>query len=183
MRGYVELRMTFSDENASRIITVEYIVINTPFAYNLLLGRPFLNRLGAVASIAHMKMKLPSTEGKMITIKVDQKMARKCYESSLKNRRGTYTVTTQPKESEGIAETDVSNERWFGSTGEVQERKIKGKKFKNDTTLGKELEDKIADVIAVNLNVFAWSSVDMFVIDPDFLCHRLTMDEKVKPVV
>jgi len=33
------------------------------------------------------------------------------------------------------------------------------------------------------MNAFAWSSANMPGIDPDFLCHRLTMDEKVKPVV
>jgi len=48
--------------------------------------------------------------------------------------------------------------------------------------LGKEL-DRIADVISVNMNAFAWSSADMPGIDPDFLCHRLNMDEKVKLVV
>jgi len=33
------------------------------------------------------------------------------------------------------------------------------------------------------MNAFAWSSADMPEIDPDFLCHRLTMDERVKLVV
>ena len=38
-------------------------------------------------------------------------------------------------------------------------------------------------MIARHLDVFAWSSADMHGIDPDFLCHRLTMDSKVRPVV
>ena len=33
------------------------------------------------------------------------------------------------------------------------------------------------------MNAFAWSSMDMPGLDPNFLCNRLTMDEKVKPVV
>jgi len=33
-------------------------------------------------------MKLPSLEGTMITIKFDQKKAKKCYENSLKTREG-----------------------------------------------------------------------------------------------
>jgi len=60
---------------------------------------------------------------------------------------------------------------------------MKGKKFKLSTSLYKEIEYKIVDVISENMNVFAWSSVDMSGIDPYFICHRLTMDEKVKPVV
>jgi len=50
-------------------------------------------------------------------------------------------------------------------------------------SLCKELEDKIVEVILKNMNVFAWSSADMLGIDPDFLCHRLTMDKKAKPIV
>jgi len=49
--------------------------------------------------------------------------------------------------------------------------------------LGKELEDKITKVISRHMNAFAWSSVNMPGIDPDFLCHKLTMNEKVRPVV
>ena len=93
VRGYVELRITFSYENPATTITIKYIVVNISSAYYLLLGRPSLNRLGAVASTTHMKMKLPSSEGGIITIKVDQKMARKCYESNLKNHMGIYAVT------------------------------------------------------------------------------------------
>jgi len=92
--------MTFSDEGAARTIIVKYIIVNASSAYNLLLGQPSLNRLGATTSITHMKMKLPSSEGGIIMIKANQKMARKCYESSLKKRRGTYTITVQPEELE-----------------------------------------------------------------------------------
>jgi len=39
------------------------------------------------------------------------------------------------------------------------------------------------DVIARHMSAFSWSSADMLEIDPDFLCHRLSMDEKVRPVI
>jgi len=91
VRGYVKLRTTFFNDIATRMITIRYIVVNASSAYNLLLGRPSLNILGAVASTTHMKMKLPSSEGGVITIKSNQKTTRKCYESSLKNRRGRRT--------------------------------------------------------------------------------------------
>ncbi|XP_068474782.1 uncharacterized protein [Phaseolus vulgaris] len=86
VRRYIKLRTNFSDDTSTRTITVRYIVVNASSAYNLLLGTPSLNSLGAVASMTHMKMKLPSLEGGVITIRSDQKMSRKCYESSLKNR-------------------------------------------------------------------------------------------------
>jgi len=60
------------------------------------LGRPTLNRIGAVPSTRHMKVKLPSMEGVVITIRSDQKEAKKCYENSLKNKRSVSYITTTP---------------------------------------------------------------------------------------
>jgi len=97
VQGYVEMKTTFSYENAVRTINVKYIIANASFAYNLLLGRPSLNRLGAIALTAHMKMKLPSLEEGVIVIKANQKTTQKCYESSLKNRRGAYAVIILPR--------------------------------------------------------------------------------------
>ena len=40
IRWYVELRTTFFDDIAIRMITIRYIVVNTSFAYNLFFGWP-----------------------------------------------------------------------------------------------------------------------------------------------
>ena len=86
MRGHIELRMTFTDSAASRTANIRYFVVNAPSAYNILLGRPALNRIGAVASSMHMKMKLPSLEGVVITMNSDQKEAKRSYENNLKTK-------------------------------------------------------------------------------------------------
>ncbi len=78
VRGHVELRTIFTDDTASRTTNITYLVVNAPSAYNILLGRSALNRLQVVASTRPMKMKLPSLEGGVITIKSDQKAAKKC---------------------------------------------------------------------------------------------------------
>jgi len=96
VRGYIELRTTFADEAGSRTEKIKYLVVNAPSAYNIMLGRPTLNRIGAIPSTRHMKVKLPSMEGVVITIKSDQKEAKKCYENSLKNKRSVSYVTTTP---------------------------------------------------------------------------------------
>jgi len=66
--------------------------------------------------------------------------------------------------------------------GNVLEREIGGKIFKLGKSLGQAAQDQIAEVIAGHLDAFARSSSDMPDIDPDFLCHRLTMDPQVRPV-
>ena len=96
VRGYIELRTTFTDGAVARTEKIKYLVVNAPSAYNILLGRPTLNRLGAVSSTRHMKLKLPSMEGVVITIKSDQKEARHCYENNLKQQRSVCHVTSTP---------------------------------------------------------------------------------------
>jgi len=73
----LELRTTFADGEPSRTESIRYLVVNANSAYNVLLGRPALNRLNAVASTRHMKMKLLDLSGKVILIKSDQEEARK----------------------------------------------------------------------------------------------------------
>ena len=88
VRGHLELRTTFTDGFASRTKNIRYLVVNAPSTYNILLGRLALNRLRAVASTCHMKMKFPNLSGKVIVIKSDQQEAKRCYENSLKTKRG-----------------------------------------------------------------------------------------------
>jgi len=102
VRGHIKLRTTFTDGTTSRTTSIRYLVVNAPLAQNILLGRPALNRIGEVASTRHMKLKLPSLEGTVITIKSDKKEAKKCYENSLKTKRGVFAVTTHPPREEGV---------------------------------------------------------------------------------
>jgi len=206
-----------------------------------------------------MKMKLPDLSGKVIVIKSDQEEARKCYENSLKTKRGVFMVLEQtplsdsrmelepleeatPAEATPVEATpagvtpieDAHTEGRYGdaspmeevygeaspmkeasgeampdaSDGEtpieedhrnesraesvrdrrpqpvdnVVERHIGGKVFKLGRLLSQEERDEVAAVISHHLDAFTWTAADMPSIDPDFLCHHLTMDAKVRPV-
>jgi len=136
--GHIELKTTFTDGTTSRTANIMYLVVNAPSTYNILLGRPSLNRIGAIASTRHMKMKMPSLEGIVITIKSDQKEAKRCYENSLKTKRGVFTVTTQPPKEEGVTRAEISRERRPEPAEDVLEREISGKMFKLGKSLGQE---------------------------------------------
>ena len=108
--GYLELRTTFTDGTASRTKSIRYLVVNANSAYNILLGRPALNRLRAVPFTRHMKMKLRDLSGKVIVIKSDQEEARKCYENSLKTKRGVVMVIERPLVSGSATELEPIGE-------------------------------------------------------------------------
>jgi len=82
----------------------------------------------------------------------------------------------------GVARAESARERRPEPVGNEVERQIGGKLFRLGKSLDQAEQDQVAEVIARHLDDFAWSTSDMPGIDPDFLCHRLTMDPKVRPV-
>ena len=91
-------------------------------------------------------------------------------------------VTTQPQVVEEATRVEIARERRPEPASEVQEREIEGKMFKLGKSLSQEMQNQIVKVLARHLNAFSWSTSDMLGIDPDFLCHLLTVDPKVRPI-
>jgi len=110
VRGYLELRTTFTDGTTSRTDNIRYLVVNANLAYNILLGRPALNRQRGVAPTCHMKLKLPDLSGRVIVIKSDQQEAKKCYENSLKTKRGVFMVVERPPSADTPMEVEPQEE-------------------------------------------------------------------------
>jgi len=57
---------------------VEFVVVDVPSAYNMILGRPFLSKIRGVLSIYHNVLKFP-VDNEVGNLRGDQQMARKCY--------------------------------------------------------------------------------------------------------
>jgi len=93
-----------------------------------------------------------------------------------------FAVTTQLPREEGVTRATIAREKRPEPAGDVLERETSGKMFKLGKSSSQESQDQVAKVIARHLDAFAWSASDMPGIDPDFLCHRLTMDPQVRPV-
>jgi len=185
VKGCVDLRTTFRDKEDAKTIFIRYIVVNTPSSYNLLLGRPSINKLGAVVSTVHLKMKFPTDDGKVLTLSVNQEVARKCYEDSLRSRRKVaYSVST----TEVVIDPEldprlVHSERRPQPVEKIKEVLIEGKKLRVGGDLSLEQEQQLVQVLKKNLSSFAWSVTDMTGIDPIFLCHKLNINPSAKPKV
>lgn len=48
--GIVNIHVTFGDEPCSKIIITKFMMVDIPSAYNVVIGRPMLNRLRAMVS-------------------------------------------------------------------------------------------------------------------------------------
>ena len=66
-------------------MTVRFLVVDAPSAYNMLLGRPSLNAIKAIPSDYHMMIKFPTTSG-VGMVRVYQRVARECYSASVKKK-------------------------------------------------------------------------------------------------
>jgi len=58
VRGYITLRNVFGSGKQAKAIKIRYLVINAPNFYNIVIGRPSFNRLGALLSTKFLVMKL-----------------------------------------------------------------------------------------------------------------------------
>jgi len=67
--------------------------VNT--SYNALLGRPSLNKLGAIVSTPHLAMKFSTEHGDVAIVYADQRTTRECYVAS---PRLTPTITSSKRD-------------------------------------------------------------------------------------
>ncbi|KAK2427055.1 hypothetical protein QL285_025661 [Trifolium repens] len=97
--GYTTMLTTFGVKDQAKTIKVRYLVVKTPFtSYIIIIGRPAFTTLEAAMSTLYLSIKYSLENGKVGTIKGDQALARRCYESSLKikHRAANTAVSTRP---------------------------------------------------------------------------------------
>ena len=80
--GVVSLRIEAGTFPKQVRTSVEFLVVDCPSAYNVIIGRPTLNKLRAVTSTYHLLVQFPTEHG-IGELKGDQATARECYFASL----------------------------------------------------------------------------------------------------
>ncbi|KAL0453791.1 UNVERIFIED_CONTAM: hypothetical protein Slati_1357200 [Sesamum latifolium] len=98
-RGTIDLPVSMGEEPRRRTTMVKFLVVDTPFAYNVILGRPGLNLFKAVVSTYHQKIKFPTKNG-VGEVSCDQKEARRCYNLSLRKGKQEERVRKGEEETE-----------------------------------------------------------------------------------
>ncbi|XP_022843352.1 uncharacterized protein LOC111366903 [Olea europaea var. sylvestris] len=81
--GIVELPLTLGTGSTQVTEITPFQVVNTPMAYNIILGRPLLNKIQAIVSTFHLTMKFSTGHG-IGVVRGDQTAARQCYVTSIR---------------------------------------------------------------------------------------------------
>ncbi|XP_075483818.1 uncharacterized protein LOC142523976 [Primulina tabacum] len=76
--GEIMLPLTLGSHDLKRTVMTSFTVVDSPSSYNIILGRPAMNELRAVASTYHQKIKFP-VGARVGEVRGDQPSSRKCY--------------------------------------------------------------------------------------------------------
>ena len=83
--GSIQLVLTLGEPPCQATITARFLIVDTPSAYNILLGKPSLNVIKAIPSAYHMIIKFPTEHG-VGMVQGNQRVARECYTASMKQK-------------------------------------------------------------------------------------------------
>ncbi|XP_022846369.1 uncharacterized protein LOC111369122 [Olea europaea var. sylvestris] len=165
--GIVELSLILGIGNTQVTEITPFQVVNTPMAYNIILGRPLLNKIQAIVSTFHLAIKFPTGHG-IGVVRGDQTAARQCYVTSI---RGMSVDVMQ------LADLELDLEP-RGRLAPVEHGKV--------ITIGRDLKanlrEEVIDCLSRNIDIFAWKVEDMPGIDPKVAVYRLNISPGAKPV-
>ncbi|XP_060959308.1 uncharacterized protein LOC133030547 [Cannabis sativa] len=145
--GIIKLALTLGEAPLTTTIMQDFLVVDLPSAYNILLGRPALGLQHIVRSSTTHR-----TRGNGVgVVHGDQMLARDCYHIELQHRKGGHQLMTilvgENEKKEEDLDPRVRDER-------------------NLLKLIQKLEE----------NQFAWSRGDMIGIDPKIIFHHSNVD-------
>ena len=85
MDNTVSLQLMVSSQSYVKATEVDLLIVSTHNnAYNAILGRPSLNKIGVIVSMPYLLMKFPTSQG-VGQVQANQQMARQCCMASLSN--------------------------------------------------------------------------------------------------
>ena len=175
--GSIQLVLTLGEPPCQAMTTARFLVVNAPSAYNMLLGKPFLNAIKAIPSAYHMMIKFPTIHG-VGMVRGDQRAARECYTTSMMQKAVDNVnvdeldmgdeVLTRPEPLEKLEPVSLDDDpehlAYIGSK------------------LAEDLKSLLTQFLKQNRDVFAWKQADMGGIDPTVITHRLNTSPSFIPV-
>ncbi|XP_072054204.1 uncharacterized protein [Arachis hypogaea] len=181
------------DDSLSKTIDIQYLIVECPSPYNVILGRPALTTFRAVVSTFHLCVKFQAQDGKIATLHSDRQQARQCYNTSLKR---SNTGQKYEHEVKAIHTTkEVLSLAKLDPRGDTQERPQPADELQKvsltsrldqGTYIGQALQgqerSELIKLLQANADLFVWTPTDMPDINPDVICHKLAIDQTIRPI-
>ena len=149
---------------------LDFLIVDCPPSYNVIIGRPTLNRWKLAMSTYCLKVKFPTDKG-VGEVKGDQVLARECYQAVLAAKEN-HTWMIEEKEGDKLEALEIV-ELFEGEASRTTRIRM---------TLSPEIRTNLVQFLKENLDVFEWSHEDMLDISPKVIQHKLNVDLEKKPV-
>ncbi|XP_076936980.1 uncharacterized protein LOC143604358 [Bidens hawaiensis] len=155
--GSLMLPLTLRDGERTRTVNLRFSMVQSPSKYNVILGRPGMKALRAVASTVHGCMKFPTPKG----------------------------VATIRSSAEIVASIGMGSKSKRVPKG-IEEWVLNGDYPEQTVRIGSQLTDRgkagLKDMLLQNADVFAWSHEDMTGVPGNLVQHRLDEFHWMEPV-
>ena len=169
-KGIVTLTVIVRTHQKQLTRQLDFLVVDCPSSYNVIIGRPTLNKWKSTTSTYCLKVKFP-TENGIDKVRGDQILARECYQAVLAvGENHTWTIEEEEEDKvETLEEVEL----------------VEGKVTKTTRigmTLSPKMKSMLIQFLKENLDVFAWSHEDMPGISPKVIEHKFNVNPEKKPV-
>ena len=104
-KGIVTLTVTVGAYPKQLTRQLDFLVVDCPSSYHVIIGRPTLNRWKSTTSTYYLKVKFP-TENGVGEVKVDQVLARECYQAVLAAKEN-HTWMIEEKEKDKVEALEI----------------------------------------------------------------------------
>lgn len=160
---------------------VDFLVVNCPSTNNAIIGKPTLNKMMTITSTYHLLMCFPTKDG-VEEVRGDQSVARDCYVASLKGKDSKEALIIEDME-----ERDDVQLKQTRLSKDLEELNIDPNCPKwmvhVRSALSKEFKRRLKELLIAYRDVFAWTHVDMPMIDPRVITHRLSVYPSARPII
>ncbi|XP_073017950.1 uncharacterized protein [Primulina eburnea] len=177
--GEIALPLTLGIGDLRKTVMTTFTVVHAPSSYNVILGRPTMNEMKAVASTYHQKIKFP-VRGQVGEVKGDQPSSRRCYGETV--RVDQKKARREGKEKEHQEET---HEREVHFVVEEEQEVVEiepGKNVQVARDICTTTRVNLLQCLKTNVDVFAWSQKELFGISPRVAEHKLNILPGSRPV-
>jgi len=189
-KGYIDLYTSSRERGLTKTVHIWYLVINTNMSYKILLGRTSLNLLSAIVSTPHLTMKFLSSLGDIMTVHGDHKKSRECYIASLQlpiAQLSAYNIERASVIGATIEGEDldprVGNIIRIQLVGETNLFPLQeGQGLRIGITISGEEEKCVRQVLIDNVDLFAWTVVDLPGVNPRVDSQRLSIFRAVRQI-
>ncbi|XP_073060300.1 uncharacterized protein [Primulina eburnea] len=181
--GEIILPLTLGSHDLKKTVTTSFTVVDSPSSYNIILGRPVMNELRAVASTYHQKIKFP-VGSRVGEVKGDQSSSRKCYVEAVRTDQ-SRSKREGKKARIGEVGGRIVEEGEIHFVAEEEQEAVEigpGQQIRVARDLSMTTRVSLIKCLKTNIHVFAWSQQELTEISPFISEHHLNILPGSHPV-